>query len=81
MPFGYVKLKMTRPKKVIPPQIKRVVPPRRKREVKKSEQKVSADLDEEQIVVAPSSIFDVYQYLEYENDKKQPLFYRAFTVK
>ena len=56
MPFGYGKLKMKRPEKGIPP--------RRKREVKKYEQTVSADLKEEQIVVAPSSIFYVNQHLK-----------------
>ena len=43
--------------------------------------KVSTDLDEEQIVVAPSSIFDVNQYLKYENDKQRPLFDNAFAVR
>ena len=31
--------------------------------------------------MAPSSIFDVNQYLEYENYKQQPLFYNAFSVR
>ena len=31
--------------------------------------------------MAPSSIFDVNQYLEYENDKQQPLFNHKFAVK
>ena len=46
MPFGYGKLKTKRKQKGIPP--------RRNREVEKYEQKVSTDLDKEQIVVAPS---------------------------
>ena len=62
MTFGCVKLKTKRKKKG--------TPPRRNREVQKYEQKVSTDLDEEQIVVAPSSIFDVNQYLKHENDKQ-----------
>ena len=73
MPFGYGKLKTKRKKKGIPP--------RRNREVEKYEQKVSTDLDKEQIVVAPSSNFDVNQYLKYENDKQQPLFDHAFAVR
>ena len=73
MPFGYGILKTKRKKKGIPP--------RRNREVKKYEQKVSTDLDKEQIVVAPSSIFDVNQYLKHENDKKRPLFDHAFAVR
>ena len=73
MPFGYGKLKTKRKKKRIPL--------RRKREVKKHEQTVSADLEEEQIVVSPSSIFDVNQYLKYKNDKQQPLFDPAFAVR
>ena len=72
MPFGYGKLQTKIPKKGIPP--------RRKRELRKHEQKVSADLEEEQIVVAPSSIFDVNQYLKYENYKQQPIFNHAFDV-
>ena len=72
MPFGYGKLQTKIPKKGIPP--------RRKRELRKHEQKVSADLEEEQIVVAPSSIFDVNQYLKSENDKQQPLFDHEFAV-
>ena len=33
----------------------------------------SEDIEEEQIVVAPSTVFDVNQYLKYENYKQQPL--------
>ena len=47
---------------------------------KKSEQTVSVDLEEKQIFLAPSSIFDVNQWLEYENDKQQSLFDHAFDV-
>ena len=42
---------------------------------------VSADLEEEKIVVAPSSIFDFNQYLKYENNEQQLLFYLAFSVR
>ena len=73
MSFGYGKLKTERKKKG--------TPPRRNREVKKYEQKVSTDLDKEQIVVAPSSNLDGNQYLKYENDKKRPLFDHAFAVR
>ena len=73
MPFGYGKLMTKRKKKGIPS--------RRKREVKKYEQTVSADLEEEEIVVAPPLILDVYQYLKYENDKQHPFFYHAFAVR
>ena len=31
--------------------------------------------------MAPSSIFDVNQYLKYENDKQRPLFDHAFAVR
>ena len=31
--------------------------------------------------MAPSSIFDVNQYLKYENNKQQPIFDRAFAVR
>ena len=31
--------------------------------------------------MAPSSMFDVNQYLEYENDKRKPLFDHAFAVR
>ena len=31
--------------------------------------------------MAPSSIFDVNQYLKYENDKQWPLFDHAFAVR
>ena len=31
--------------------------------------------------MVPSSIFDVNQYLKYDNDKQQPLFDHAFSVK
>ena len=31
--------------------------------------------------MAPSSIFDVNQYLKYENDKQQPLFDHVFDVR
>ena len=31
--------------------------------------------------MAPSSIFDVNQYLKYENDKQQPLFDHAFSMR
>ena len=31
--------------------------------------------------MAPSSIFDVNQYLKYENDRQQPIFDRAFAVR
>ena len=55
-PYDGGKLKTKRKKKGIPP--------RRNREVEKYEQKVSVDLEEEQIVLAPSSIFDVNQYLK-----------------
>ena len=61
MPFVCGKLQMKRKKKLIYPQ--------RNRELKNHEQTVSADFEEEQIVVAPSPIFDVNQYLKYENDK------------
>ena len=73
MPFGYGKLKTKRKKKRIPPQ--------RKRTVEKYEQTVSEYLEEEQIVLAPSSIFDVNQYLKYVNDKQRPLFDHAFSVR
>ena len=73
MNFGYGNLKTKIAKKGIPP--------RRKREVKKSEQTVSAELEEEKNVVAPSSIFDVNQYLKYKNDKQQPLFDHAFAMR
>ena len=62
MPFGYGKLKTERKN--------RRIPQRRNRGVKKYEQKVSTDLDKKQIFVAPSSNFDVNQYLKYENDKQ-----------
>ena len=42
----------------------------KKEEGLKYEQTVSAELEEEKIVVAPLSIFDVNQYLQYENDKQ-----------
>ena len=71
--FRYGKLKTKRKNKGIPQ--------RRNKEVEKYERKVSTDLDEEQIVVAPSSIFDVNQYLKHENDKKRPLFDHAFAVR
>ena len=58
----------------------REVPLQRNREVKKSEQTVSTDIGEEKIVVSSSSFFDVNQYLKYENDKQQPLFYHVFSV-
>ena len=35
----------------------------------------------QQFVVAPSLIFDINQYLKYENYKKQPLFDHAFAVR
>ena len=73
MPFRYGKLKTKRPKKGIPP--------RRKSELRKRGQTVSADVEEEQMFVAPSSIFDVNQYLKDENDKQQPLFDHAFSVR
>ena len=73
MPFGYGKLKTKRKKKG--------VSLRRNREVQKYEQKVSTDLDKEQIVVAPSSIFDVNQYLKHENDKQQPLVDHEFAMR
>ena len=60
MLFGYVTLQTKRPKKGIPPQ--------RKRELRKHEQTVSVDLEEEKIVLAPSLIFDVNQCLKYEDD-------------
>ena len=31
--------------------------------------------------MAPTSIYDINQYLEYENDKQQPLFDHAFSVR
>ena len=31
--------------------------------------------------MAPSSIFDVNQYLKYENDKQRPLFDHAFAMR
>ena len=31
--------------------------------------------------MASSSIFDIYQYLKYENDKQQPLFDQVFAVR
>ena len=49
--------------------------------MKKYEQTASADLEEEQIVVVTSLIFDVNQYLKYENDKQRPLFDHAFAVR
>ena len=52
-----------------------------KNNTEKYEETVSADLEEEQIVVVPSSYFDVNQYLKYENDKQRPLFYHAFAVR
>ena len=70
--FGYRKLKTKKPKKGIRPY---------DREEKKPEQTVSADLGEEQIVVAESSIFDVNQYIKYENDKEQLFFDCAFAVR
>ena len=73
LPFRYGKLKTKRNNKGIPPQ--------RKRTVEKYEQTVSTDLEEEQVVVAPSSIFDVNQYLKYENDKQRALFDYAFDVR
>ena len=72
-PYNGGKIKTKRKKKGIAP--------RRNREVEKYEQKVSTDLEEEQIVVAPSSIFDVNQYLKYEKDKQRPLFDHAFAVR
>ena len=47
---------------------------------KKHEQTVGAYFEEENIVVELSSIFDINQYLKYENDKQQPLFDHAFSV-
>ena len=73
MPFVYGKLKTKIKQKGIPW--------RRKSTVEKYEQKVSTDLDEENIVVAPSSIFDVNQYLKHENNKQQLLFDHAFAVR
>ena len=60
---------------------KKRISPQRKRTVEKYEQTVSTDLEEEQTVLAPSSIFDVNQYLKYENDKQGPLFDYAFSVR
>ena len=60
---------------------KKSIPPRRKREVKIYEQTVSADLEEEQSVVSASLIFDVNQYLKYENDEQQPLLDHALAVR
>ena len=48
MPFGYGKIKSKIKNKGITPQ--------RKREVKKHEQTVSADLQEKEMIVAPSPI-------------------------
>ena len=42
----------------------------KKEGIKKYEQTITAELEEEQMFEAPSSIFDVNQYLKYENDKK-----------
>ena len=73
MPLGYGKLQTKRPKKGTPPQ--------RKRQLRKHKQTLSAYLEDETIVVAPSSIFDVNQYLKYANNKQQPLFDHAFDVR
>ena len=81
MPFGYGTLDTKRTKKGMPPQRRRGVPPQIKREVKNTNKTVSADLKEEKIVVATSSIFDVNQYLKYENDKQQTRFDNAFNVR
>ena len=51
MPFRYGKLKTKRKKKGITPKINR--------EVKKYKQTLSADLEEEQIVMSPTLTFDV----------------------
>ena len=48
---------------------------------KQYKQTVSADLEEEQIFVAPLLIIDVNQFLKYEIDKQQPLFDHTFDVR
>ena len=48
--------------------------------MKKNEKTVSSDLEKEQTIVAPSSIFDVNQNLKYENFKQKPLLDYAFAV-
>ena len=53
----------------------------KKKGSKKYGQTVSSDLEKEQIVGSLSSIFDINQYLKYENDMQQPLFDHAFSMR